>query len=180
MLMIRFILFSIFLPPQPFLKGEPKMNRAEGSRKNSEEKAVSGSKKGGAPGKWPGLRGLRLRSRRKYHFLASSPPAPPSGPPATVLLSVTQLPRGKQKWSSLSLRLSDTSFSIPLAPVGVNIYRKSAGTQKAQTPRRYHHDGCQKVDPEKSLAANQILYEQTEEGELGRSFLSAWISVNKV
>lgn len=166
--------------PNPFSKANRKWTEQKAVERTLRKKQCRVVRKVGLQANDQAYGAFSLRSRRKYHFLASSPPAPPSGPPATVLLSVTQLPRGKQKWSSLSLRLSDTSFSIPLAPVGVNIYRKSAGTQKAQTPRRYHHHGCQKVDPEKSLASNQILYEQTEDGKLGRSFLSAWISVNKV
>lgn len=179
--MSRFILFLSSSRPNPFSKANRKWTEQKVAERTLRKKQCRVVRKVGLQANDQAY-GLRPSKQEEVSLprLLANPPL--SGPAATVLLSVTQLPRGKQKWSSLSLRLSETSFSIPLALVGVNIYGKSAGTQKAQTPRRHHRHMTflsQKVGPEKSLASNQMLYGQTGEGELGRSFLSAWIRVNK-
>lgn len=62
---------------------------------------------------------------------ASLPAASSSrGPPAALLLSVPQLPRGKQKWASLSRRPLWTSFPPPPRPRGLTF------TRRPEPPRR--------------------------------------------
>lgn len=121
-------------PSTPSLRGKLKMNRVEGGRKNPEEKASFYGMEGGAAGKWLGLGPLKQEEVSL-----------PCRPPPSGLLSGCWL-QFCSPWHSFPLEsrsgppspegLSQTSFSVPLTPMGVNIYRKSRGTLKAQKPRR--------------------------------------------
>lgn len=122
---IRSFPSSPSLTPSPSLRGKLKMNRAEGGRRNPEEKAVLGGKKAGAAGKWLGLG----PSKQEEVSLPCRPP--PSGLLSGRWLQFCSL------WHSFPVEsrsgppspegLSATSFSVSLTPVGVNIYRKSRG-----------------------------------------------------
>lgn len=147
-------IFSLPCPPAPLplSQGGKKENRAGGGRKNPKEKAVLGGKEGGAAGKW------QAGALEAGGSITSSPPPRPgllSRPLATVLLSVTQLPSGKQKWSSFSPRGSKTSFSIPL--MGANIYRKSGGTQRPKHQEDVIALVVGRMNPDSSLQSHQVL-----------------------
>lgn len=159
-------------PPSPSLRGKLKMNRVEGGRKNPEEKAAFYGMEGGAAGKWLGLGPLKQEE-------VSLPRRPP---PSGLLSGCWR--QFCSPWHSFPLEsrsgppspegLSETSFSVPLTPVGVNIYRKSRGTLKAQKPKRRHCISWRQITspvlksgPKDVVTApHQILYQQREEGGL--------------
>lgn len=127
-------------------------------------------------------------------------------PLAAVLLSVTRLPSGKQKWSSLSPHGSKTSFSIPLPWGGGGLTLTGrVEAPKGPTPRRCPRSSWGgRMNPDPSLqphcapspaqksgpkavmtAPSYPVCQWREKGDLGRSFQSAksfrsaWIMVNK-
>lgn len=129
------------------------MNRAEGGRKNPEEKAGLGGKEGGAQAN------DRARAFEAGGSITSSQASslglPLSGLPLQVCSPWHSFPVESRSGPASPDGLSETTFSIPLTPVGVNIYRKA--------PRRPRHQeditavAGGRMSPDPSLHSHCIL-----------------------